>query len=313
MRTGYFIYRVCLPALIILSLGAGAYGQVPRQISYQGLVVGAGGQHISDGSHDFEFKIYDSPTGSVPLYAETQVNVQTNAGIFNVILGTVAPFPALLNFDRQYWLGIAIDGTPEIQPRTALTSAPYALNAGTAEVAKGIAPDASGVVTSLNEIDGPVRIINQDSSISIAQSGNVITLSVNFAGMTNVPWDIIGSGLNQGQTLEVGDGSVLKPTATGIVEANRLSGATVSVDATSGSYAGRVKIPVGVSTLQVLLSPNVGCTANSSVTVSQFDQAGNEFLVGAMVTDVGLDTFTVKFSADYPTETGYISYLIVNP
>ena len=91
------------------------------------------------------------------------------------------------------------------------------------------------------------------------------------------------------------------------------SGAAVSVDANSDSYAGRVKIPAGAGTLQVRLTPSVGCSPNSSVTVSQFDQAGNEFLVGTMVTDIGVDTFTVRFSSEYPTNTGFLTYLIVNP
>lgn len=313
MKARYNIYRVCALVIFFAIMAQGAYAQVPREISYQGMVLGAGGQPIADGEHTFELKLYDSPTATVPLYSETQPRVATVGGIFTVLIGSVTPIPASLSFDQQYWLGIAIDGTPELQPRTALTSSPYALNAGTAEVANSVSPDAVGVVTSLNEIDGPVRLINRDSSIRITQSGNVITLAVNFSGLSNVPFTIIGSGVNRGQTLEVGDGSTLKPTEGGIIEANKLGGATVSVDANSDSYAGRVKIPAGAATLQVRLNPLVGCSPNSSVTVAQFDQAGNEFLVGTMVTDIATDSFTVKFSAGYPTATGFLTYLIVNP
>ncbi|MEP7234627.1 MAG: hypothetical protein ABI778_04955, partial [Ignavibacteriota bacterium] len=63
----------------------------------------------------------------------------------------------------------------------------------------------------------------------------------------------------------------------------------------------------------VSLAPSVGCTANSSVTVSQFDSEGFGVIVGTMVTEIKKDAFTVQFSASYPTDTGFVTYLIVNP
>jgi hypothetical protein len=303
------LYGLCIViATISVSL---VRAQIPRQISYQGMIVGAGGQPIADGNHILELRIYDTPTNSGPLHNETQ-SVVTQGGIFNVIIGLQTPFPTSLAFDRAYWLGVSVDGTSEMSPRTALTAAPYALNSSTADVAKGVSPDAVGVVTSLNEIDGPVRLVS-DSTISITQSGNVITLAVNFPEIEGVPFDLITTGVNRGQKLEVGDATVLKPIGNGIIQANKLSGATISVDANSASFAGRVKIPRGAAAVQVNLSPAVGCQPNSSVTVSQFDQTGNEVLVGTMVTDIAQDRFTVMFSAGYPTDNGYLTYLIVNP
>jgi hypothetical protein len=305
------LYGLCI-VIIAAACISHVRAQIPRQISYQGMIVAPGGSPIADGNHTLELRIYDAPTAPTPLHSETQ-NVVTAGGIFSATLGLQTPFPTTLVFDRQYWLGVAIDGTPEMTPRTALVAAPYALNSATSEVAKSVSPDAVGVVTSLNEIDGAVRLINTDSSIRISQSGNVITIGVNFPEMTGVPFDIITSGINRGQDLDVGDGSVLKPVGNGVVQANKLSGATISVDANSASFAGRVKIPRGAAALQVNLSPAVGCQATSSVTVNQFDQTGNEILVGTMVTDIAQDRFTVMFSAGYPTDNGYLTYLIVNP
>jgi hypothetical protein len=304
------LYGLCIViAAISVSL---VRAQIPRQISYQGMIVVSGGQPIADGNHTLELRIYDAPTTSGPLHSETQ-NIVTQGGIFNVVLGLQTPFPASLAFDRAYWLGVSVDGTSEMSPRTALIAAPYALNSSTADVAKSVSPDAVGVVTSLNELDGAVRIVNTDSSIRITQNGSVITLSVNFPEVTGIPFDLITTGVNKGQSLDVGDASVLKPVGNGIIESNKLSGATVSVDANSASYAGRVKIPRGAPALQVNLSPAVGCQPGSSVTVNQFDQTGNEVLIGTMVTDIAQDRFTVMFSAGYPTDNGYLTYLIVNP
>jgi len=49
------------------------------------------------------------------------------------------------------------------------------------------------------------------------------------------------------------------------------------------------------------------------VTVSLFDATGNGTLVGVMVTDITTNAFTVAFSANYPTQTGFLTYLVVNP
>lgn len=312
MKARYNIYRVCALVIFLAIMAQGAYAQIPREISYQGMVIGAGGQPIADGQHTIDVRFYDVAIGGTVLYIESH-DVETKGGIFSITIGSVTPMPASLAFDRQYWIGLSVDRDIEMTPRTALTSAPYALNSLTADMAKGVSQDAVGVVTSVNEIDGPVRIINEDSTIRIFQVGNVITLSMNCPPIQNLSFENILSGMNRGQNLEVGDSSTLKPIGNGIIESNKLSGASVSVDANSDSYAGRVKIPAGAATLQVRLNPLVGCSPNSSVTVAQFDQAGNEFLVGTMVTDIATDSFTVKFSAGYPTATGFLTYLIVNP
>lgn len=303
------IQNICLIVTLLL-LAAGVesiQAQVPRQISYQGLIMDQGGKAISDANHTLEIALYDSPTNPTALHSETFL-ARTSAGIFSVILGTQTPFPANLTFDRQYWLGVSVDGGAEMTPRTALTAAPYALNAGTADLAKGVSSDARGVVTSLNEIDGPVRIVG-DSVIQVTQSGNVITVGAKLPDLKGVPFNIVTSGVNKGQSLQVGDSTILQPIGGGIISSNKLVGSTID----AGSYAGRIKVPKGSTTLTVALTPNVGCTANSSVTVSQFDSQGSEVLVGTMVTRVINNSFTVQFSAAYPTDTGQITYLVVNP
>ena len=301
--------NICLIAiLLIIAVGINSvYAQIPRQMSYQGLIVDQGGKAISDADHTFEIAIYDSPTTLTSLHSET-FRVRTAAGIFNVILGTQTPFPANLTFDKQYWLGVSVDGGSEMTPRTVLTAVPYALNAATADIAKGVSSDARGVVTSVNEIDGPVRVVG-DSVIKVTQSGNVITIGAKLPDLKGVPFNIVTSGTNRGQNLLVGDSTVLQPVGGGIVSSNKLLGSTID----ASSYAGRIKVPKGSISLTVALTPNVGCTPNSSVTVSQYDTQGNEVLVGTMVTRVINNSFTVQFSAAYPTDTGQITYLVVNP
>src|SRR5687768_9352689 len=102
------LYRLCIviAAISVVSL---VRAQIPRQISYQGMILGAGGQPIADGNHTIELRLYDAPVNTSPLHNETQ-NIVTQGGIFNVILGLQTPFPTSLTFDRQYWLGVSIDG-----------------------------------------------------------------------------------------------------------------------------------------------------------------------------------------------------------
>jgi hypothetical protein len=518
--------------------------QIPRQISYQGLLVSPSGNPISDGTHTITVVFWDAPTGGASLYSET-IPTTTARGIFNVIIGgnNSGPIPTTVDFSKQYWLGVSVDGGAEMSPRSPLTSAPYALNAAVAAEAKSVSSDATGIVTSINEVDGPIRIVGDDSTAKVVQNGQVITvtalprgiveiqntdgtigvtnpkgpvvtLNINDTSITdkklatgavttrtiadnavttskiadgavtgekinqmnaltgqvlkwngttwrpalddttkiapgvgiiittdaagnnvisttliglppgsfgqtlrhdgtnwvatstlyndgvriginntnpgahldvagnillsnangpagelrfmepgpnkffvttfkagpqnsdlnytlppsipiadailatdpagNLSWrnalpksvtvgfDQITTGTNQGQTLDVGLGSILKHVADGIVEANRVAGATTD----GSSYAGRIPIKKGDTFMTVSLAPSVGCTPNSSVTVSLMDKesktgAGN--LVAVMVSDVDVNEFTVKFSADYPSATGFLTYLVVNP
>src|SRR5579864_5341725 len=104
-----------------------AYAQVPRSISYQGLLM-KNNQPVTD-QVTIDIKIYDA--ANQVLYQETQSQVQVTNGIFNVLLGgNSGTLPASLKFDEQYYLGIEVDKTGEL-PHTPFVAAPYALNSQT--------------------------------------------------------------------------------------------------------------------------------------------------------------------------------------
>ncbi len=108
---------------------------MPRTMSYQGVLTDAGGVPVDDGDYSLTFRIYDDPGGAAnPLWEETQA-VTVDDGAFDVILGEVNPLT--IAFDAPYWLGISIEGEPELVPLTELTSAPYALRAAVAESLSG--------------------------------------------------------------------------------------------------------------------------------------------------------------------------------
>ncbi|RKZ28709.1 hypothetical protein DRQ26_00540 [bacterium] len=102
-----------------------ASGQVPRLISYQGRLLNASGDTLT-GTHTISFSLYDVSSGGSPLWTESHT-VTLQAGVYDVMLGSSTPFPSTVDFSKQYWLGISIDGGAELC-RYQLGASPYALN-----------------------------------------------------------------------------------------------------------------------------------------------------------------------------------------
>jgi hypothetical protein len=125
------------------------WGQVPKTISYQGVLTDSDGAIVPDGNFNVRFRLYDAVTGGLPLWQEVQT-VSTYNGIFNVILGNVVALN--LPFNEPYWLGITIGTSAELVPRTPLTSSPYSLNA------KG---------TFMERVEGPQLMISTEELTEI--------------------------------------------------------------------------------------------------------------------------------------------------
>lgn len=118
--------------------------QIPRTISFQGVLADAQGNLVPDGNHQLQIVLYDQATNGNQVFVENQT-IPVVKGIFNVIIGSVAAIPQSLNFDRAYFLGVRVDGGNELTPRTALTSVPYALRAERANIAESLSPNAAVV------------------------------------------------------------------------------------------------------------------------------------------------------------------------
>ena len=111
--------------LLVLTMQT-SFGEIPKTISYQGILNQADGTTAPDGDYTLTFFIYDVETGGTELWTEEQT-VTVSKGVFNAILGSVNPLD--LAFDNPYWLGIKVNGGTELAPRIALTASPYSLNA----------------------------------------------------------------------------------------------------------------------------------------------------------------------------------------
>jgi len=107
-----------------------AFAEVPREINFQGKLVLGGS--LATGTHDMLFKIYDDETSMIELWSENHnaTNaVEVTNGLFNVILGQITVFPPTMDFSEEYWIGISVDGAPEMAPRYKLITSPYAFRA----------------------------------------------------------------------------------------------------------------------------------------------------------------------------------------
>ncbi len=117
-------------ALVLVLCAVLAHAEVPRTMSYQGVLRDDLGGIVLDATYSIEFNIYDVAAGGTALWTETQ-SVEVLDGIFNITLGELVALS--LAFDVPCWLGIEVESESELDPRVELTAAPYAFRAAIAD------------------------------------------------------------------------------------------------------------------------------------------------------------------------------------
>ncbi len=103
--------------------------QIPKQLSYQGVLTDTVGNPQPDGNYVMTFRLYDVENGGSALWSEAK-NVNVQGGFFSTYLGDTTPFPDSISWTTGYWLGIQIDLFPELSPRVKLASSAYSLGGG---------------------------------------------------------------------------------------------------------------------------------------------------------------------------------------
>jgi hypothetical protein len=155
---------------LIFLLSSVMQGQIPKTISFQGVLTDSIGKPVGDGQWGLTFRLYDDSTEGTQLWNESKV-LQTNRGLFSTILGDVIPFGTSVQFDKPYWLAIQAGGQPEMALRIPLTAVGYSIHSGksdTAKYAESVAQQkfvdsarvsgtiAENSITNLNIIDGTI-------------------------------------------------------------------------------------------------------------------------------------------------------------
>lgn len=102
-----------------------------QKMSVQGTLKNAAGVTVADGERQLKFRIYTVATGSVHIWEET-ATVNVVGGIYSYLIGSnvALPLPQFANGTTLY-LGIVAENF-EMQPRTELAFAPYALGVNAA-------------------------------------------------------------------------------------------------------------------------------------------------------------------------------------
>ncbi|MBX7154792.1 MAG: hypothetical protein K1X91_07490, partial [Bacteriodetes bacterium] len=168
--------------LLLFMLCIKTFAEVPKTISYQGVLTNSIDEPFPDGTYTISFSLYDAATGSTALWTESR-QVKTKFGVFDATLGETVPFDLL--FDKPYWLGITVQGQQELSPRLALVSSPYSFNSVRATVADSVSPTAGGVVRQLNGMNGNLTIVG-DGTTTVTQSGNTITIKTLQLGVQRI-------------------------------------------------------------------------------------------------------------------------------
>lgn len=123
-------FTVCLLFLLPLTVLA----QIPRTLSYQGVLTDNTGKPRTDGNYAFTFRLYNTVSGGTAIWSE-QKTLPIKVGLFSTALGDNTPFGPVVKFDRPYWLSIQVGNEPELAPRIALTSVGYSMSALRADTA----------------------------------------------------------------------------------------------------------------------------------------------------------------------------------
>ncbi|MGH7599277.1 MAG: hypothetical protein ACREOI_23205 [bacterium] len=98
---------VFLAALLALTFPLISHAQIPRTLSYQGVLTDNADKPRPDGNYTFTFRLYTSPTGGTAIWSESK-SLPVKNGLFSTVLGEQTPFGAAVKFDQQYWLGIQV-------------------------------------------------------------------------------------------------------------------------------------------------------------------------------------------------------------
>jgi hypothetical protein len=127
---------VATSAAVAASAWAGsAVAAVPESVTHQGRLFDAEGAPITD-TLDVTFTLYDAATAGTEVWTENH-GITFDQGYFSVVLGETTPLDGAVLDGATYYLGIAVGGDPEMTPRAAVHSVPYAVRAGLADDVEG--------------------------------------------------------------------------------------------------------------------------------------------------------------------------------
>ncbi len=128
---------------------------LPIVLSLQGHIRTSAGAPVADGKYGLAVRIHDAAEGSQKLFEEKFLGVVVQSGIFALLVGgdEVKLDASLFQTGAARWVGVAVDGDPEL-PRVRLSTVPFAAYALVTAQAHGLA--CSGCIDTAALADGAV-------------------------------------------------------------------------------------------------------------------------------------------------------------
>jgi len=247
MKRYFFIFV----ALLMILFPFSSESQIPRTLSYQGLLTDTLGNLKPNGIYAFTIRLYETSTGGSPIWIELK-NLSVSRGLFSTILGDQTPFDPSIRFDRQYWLGIQLGMEPELSPRIPLTAVGYSMNSMKADTARyaiaGTIPNNS--VSTEKIQDGAVTGAKIATTLVLnapPSGGTSSTLEATNNSISFLPYVIraISTNTASGVLAQSVLGNGLRASSTNGfgVHANNATGpgvftAAIRGDNSGGGYAG---------------------------------------------------------------------------
>jgi hypothetical protein len=105
---------------------------VPNQLNYQGFLANATDSSAVTATLEMTFLLFDSEIKGAELWSETHSTVDVSNGLFQVLLGSIMPFPDGLFDGSPLWLQTEV-GTEILTPRKPLVGVAYSHRAEDAD------------------------------------------------------------------------------------------------------------------------------------------------------------------------------------
>jgi hypothetical protein len=228
-----------LAALLVLAPMA-ASAAVPGTISFTGRVADAGAPVTGD--HTLTFKLFDDPATGTELWTETKT-VTVQDGVLAVALGeATALSPGLFNGSPLY-LEVTVDATV-MSPRMAIQSVPYAIKAGTADVAlsaQSVACAAPPCIADTEIVGIPgskvTSAVSNATNAAYATDAGYAT-NAGYATTAGAAGDLVCSGCVADAEIVDVSGSKVSGTVASATNATNATNATTAANATNVTCAG---------------------------------------------------------------------------
>ncbi|HEY3875401.1 MAG TPA: hypothetical protein VGM92_07975, partial [Candidatus Kapabacteria bacterium] len=250
--------KVCVLIALCIALTFGSslsFSQQQRIISYQGVINDAN-QNGLTGTHAMTFRIYPSDTSTTPLYQETQKIVFHQGGEFDALIGqsnALTPLTFSNPATDRYYLGVEVDNSGELTPRSPFSDVTRAFFADTAGVARttlfaDTALFARNVdptlikTTTVNGITPTVSIVGTGGT-TVTTNGNTITINSTSSGSS--------AGV---QTIAPLDGTISIFAPSGPTALLGLVDSSIATRKLAGSAVTNSKIASGAVTMDKVAS-----------------------------------------------------------